>query len=473
MNIVNEIDCLKNVYDLLALSCEITMLCGNYDYNSGNFIKYTHELQGMFSQYDMDCENTYKKKAFARLKKNIAEFLSMDRNEDRIFAIALMIDDRIKPEIVEKSSTGEDFIEYSELNRQYTDKVRVTPKKVHSFFDQVQSRKDENGHAPFRKPREFCIEDIDYQIKNYTIWYEKSFHEHPIQFYRASKDGLLYSHFSGRMQLSVGMIPVTCTHIEDIYAIECENGHFEIHGTKKCPKEDMKQRYEKIWKGLTGKKSDCLILPEMLMTEEIMDYLRLDFKPMAYLTINGSIWKDCTNRSIITDIHGNDIFHYFKKASFLYAKDGEEYLEHLNSSKNKGYTILEIENFGRIGIAICKDLLKPDVRTMYKKLNINLLFVPAYSPSVDMDSEAHELAEQLGCVVIMLNSCGALKKKNCEIGYVCMPAKKGDSRSSFMKKIYRKECIDNCSNGCDGIFFEINFDRLVLHEEKLSFGFRH
>jgi len=472
MEVVNQIKYLKNVYDLLALCCEIIMSCKDYDYNSGGSVKYTVELQDVFSQYDMECRKGYKIHAFAHLKKGIEEFLNRDTNADRIFAIALVIDDRIRPEVVERCGTGEDFVEYEGLNRQYTEQVLVTPKKVNSFFDEVQSRKDENGYAPFREPRESSIEDIDYQIINYTIWSEKSFKEHPVQFYRASKDSLLSSHFSGHMRLSVGMIPLTYINIKDIFEIECENRKFEINGMKKCPKEDLKKRYERTWDGLAERKLDCLILPEMLMTEEVMDYLRSDREPKAYLTINGSIWKDCTNRSILTDVYGKDIFTYFKKALFKYEKDGKEYLEHLYSWENKGYNILEIENFGRICIAICKDLLKPDVRAMYKRLNINLLFVPAYSPSVDMHSEAHELAEQLGCVVIMVNSCGAMEKKGSEIGYVCMPAKKGNARSSLLKKIYCTECEDNCRNGCSGVFFEIYFDRLVLYKEKLSFGYK-
>lgn len=82
------------------------------------------------------------------------------------------------------------------------------------------------------------------------------------------------------------------------------------------------------------------------------------------------------------------------------------------------------------------------------------------------------MAEQLGCVVIMVNSCGAMEKKGGEIGYVCMPAKEGNARSSLMKKIYCRECEANCRNSCSGVFFEIYFDRLVLYGEKLSFGYK-
>jgi hypothetical protein len=472
MEVVGQIKCLKNIYDLLALCCEVTMLYTDYDYNSGGPLKYTGELQDVFSQYDVECKKGYKKHAFEHLKKGIEEFLGREANVDRLFAIALVIDDRIEPRLAERSGTGEEFIEYEGLNRQYTDQVLVTPKKVNSFFDEVQSRKDENGYAPFREPRESSIEDIDYQIKNYSVRYKKSFEEHPVRFFRASRDSLLYSHFSGHMQLSIGMVPLTHVHIKDIFEIECENGNFEIHGMKSSPK-DLNKRYERTWEGLAGRTLDCLILPEMLMTEEILECLRSSPGPEAYLTVNGSVWKNCTNYSILTDVNGKEIFHYFKKALFKYKKDGKEYLEHLYSKKNKGYTVLEIENFGRIGIAICKDLLKPDVRTMYKRLNINLLFVPAYSPSMDMHSEACELAEQLGCVVIMVNSCGAMEKKGGEIGYVCMPAKQGNERSSLMKKISCGACEANCRNGCSGVFLELYFDKMVLHEDKLSFGIRN
>lgn len=141
MEIVNQIKYLNNVYDLLALCCEIIMFCKDYDYNSGGSVKYTAELQDVFSQYDTECRKGYKTRAFAHLKKGIEEFLNRDTNTDRIFAIALIIDDRIRPEVVERCSTGEDFIEYEGLNRQYTDQVLVTPKKINSFLTKCKAER--------------------------------------------------------------------------------------------------------------------------------------------------------------------------------------------------------------------------------------------------------------------------------------------------------------------------------------------
>lgn len=88
---------------------------------------------------------------------------------DRALAIALVIDNRILPKIVEKYSTADKWIAYQSLNQQYRNRIMVIPRKVKSFFDIVQSKKDENGHSPFRKNREIHSRGIDYHIKNYLI----------------------------------------------------------------------------------------------------------------------------------------------------------------------------------------------------------------------------------------------------------------------------------------------------------------
>lgn len=187
------------------------------------------------------------------------------------------------------------------------------------------------------------------------------------------------------------------------------------------------------------------------------------------VTINGSIWKDCINKSVLTDFYGTEIFTYLKKALFEYHEDGKNYLEHLMPEKNKAYAVFEIENFGRIGIAICKDLLEPDIRNMLKKINVNFLCVPAYSPSTDLHSEARELAEQTGCITVMVNSCGALDNNKDEIGFVCMPAKEDDSRSSIMKTFHNNCCHHDCTTGCVGNIFKIHLDDFFMYDNKSSF----
>lgn len=364
MEITSQIKNLRNIYDLLALCCEATLLCPDYDYNSGAPCKYMDEADIIFLNYCHECKRSYKKHAFELLKRDIVKYLNKGAGLDRALAIALVIDNRILPKIVEKYSTADKWIAYQSLNQQYRNRIMVIPRKVKSFFDIVQSKKDENGHSPFRKNR-------------------------------------------------------------------------EIHS--------LKGRYEATTGKMPDKKLDFLIFPEMLMTDELMDYAKAHINPKAFITVNGSIWKECINKSIMTDFHGTEIFTYFKKALFEYHKDGKDYLEHLNPEENKAYAILEIENFGRISIAICKDLLEPDIRNMLRKINLNFLCIPAYSPSTDLHSEAHELAEQTGCITIIVNSCGALENAKNEVGFICMPAKEDENRSSVIKTFHNSCCYDNCT----------------------------
>lgn len=470
MEIASQIKNLKNIYDLLALCCEAVLLCPNYDYNNGASHKYIGEVDTIFSNYCIECKKSYKKQAFEFLKKEIVKYLNKGAGLDRVLAIALVIDNRIPPIITEKYSTADKWIVYQSLNLQYTNRIMVIPRKVKSFFDIAQSKKDEKGNAPFRKNREIHNRGIDYHIKNYQIRYAADLTEQPLSLYRASENSELYSRFSSAKELLIGLMPLTCVHIRDIFEIDCKNGKFEIQGAKPQPKEDLKDRYEATASKMPDRKLDFLIFPEMLMTDELMDYAKAHINPKAFITVNGSIWKECINKSIMTDFYGTEIFTYLKKALFEYHKDGKYYLEHLHPEKNKAYAILEIENFGRIGIAICKDLLEPDIRNMLRKINLNFLCVPAYSPSTDLRSEARELAEQTGCITVMVNSCGALENAKKEIGFICMPAKEGEDRSSVIKAFHNCYCYDNCRAGCVGKTVSLHLDKFCMHENKCSFA---
>jgi len=477
---IHQIRNLKNIYDLMALCCEAVMLDAQYDYNSGVAVKYMCEVNEIFAEYSAKCSHLSKRQAFEALKCGITEYLKKGADKDRIFAIVLVIDDREAPVVTERVTAAKSLIEYEALNIQYTDQVKIVPRKVDGFWDRVQKMKGKDGYPPLRKNREYNSRGIDYHLKNFYVWLKKEFDQKPVVLYRASKDSLLQQHFFGRMQISVGIVPLTKVHIKHIFEINCEDRKFEIKGLKRKekagkqkdePEENLGKRYEEVYSRLAGRRLDFLLFPEMLMTEEILNKKEPPKAGTAVLTVNGSIWKDCTNQSIMTDGQGKKILSHLKKGLFEYEneEDGKKYLEHLNQWENKGYSILEIENFGRIGIAICKDVLEPDIRAMYKRLNINILLVPAYSPSSDFHSEARELAEQIGCVVVMVNSCGAMKKQGAEIGFICMPAKLGTERSSVIKIFDNQCCWGGCGNGCNDKTATIYFNQFIMYGDRTSF----
>lgn len=471
MEIINQIKNLKNMYDLLALCCLVTMQQKpDYDFNNVNIFKYAERLEEIFSIYDVECEREYKKRAFEHFKVRLKEYLEEGTEPDKLFAIALEIDNRIKPIVVEKHSTASKFLPYYALNKQYCNKICIIPRTINSFLDKVQSVKNKEGYSPLRERRENNQRGIDYKIKNYYIWDQQDIKNNPLTIYRVSKNSTLYSHFSNRMQISIGIVPLTCKNIENIFDIVCEQGKFEITGIKEKEKKFLSNRYENIYERTKGRELDFLIFPEMLMTDDILDYIKTFINKNAFLTINGSIWKDGTNKSVLTDVQGEEVLSYLKKAWYIHKKDGKAYQEHLDTNKNKGYVILEIENYGRIGIAICKDLLSLSVREIYKRLNINLLFVPAYSHSLDLQSESRELAEQLNCIVVVTNSCGALEDvKGKDIGFLCLPAIREKDRDSIIKKYNNQCCYKNCNNGCEGKIFSIHFDKFLSYEGYSSF----
>ena len=80
---------------------------------------------------------------------------------------------------------------------------------------------------------------------------------------------------------------------------------------------------------------------------------------------------------------------------------------------------MDIEGVGRIGIAICKDLLNEKVKLFHKYMGTDFLIVPAYTDSMDLQSSAQELSKEYNCVVIVANACSAVEKpESNRIGFL-------------------------------------------------------
>lgn len=98
-----------------------------------------------------------------------------------------------------------------------------------------------------------------------------------------------------------------------------------------------------------------------------------------------------------------------KKQPFTFEKDGEEYREYLDADKNKSFAILEIEQIGRIGIGICKDLINEEIKLFHKYIGTDILIVPAYTKSMDLQASAEELSKEYNCIVVVVNACSAIE----------------------------------------------------------------
>ena len=92
-------------------------------------------------------------------------------------------------------------------------------------------------------------------------------------------------------------------------------------------------------------------------------------------------------------------------------------------------------------------------------MKTNILIVPAFTASGDLESSARNLSEEYNCIVVLANSCSALpvRQKDQKIGFVSLPAKKETSRTSIVKYYKVGTCQKDCSNVCNGQLITIEF----------------
>lgn len=242
--------------------------------------------------------------------------------------------------------------------------------------------------------------------------------------------------------------------------------------------EDLKSRYENICSRCENEDIDFLVFPEMLMTENIISSIKKDYKRRSpRIIINGSIWKDFVNKTVITDGRGENIFYYCKKEPFKFQKDDREYKECLDQSKNRQYSVMEIEGLGRIGIGICKDLINEEVKLFHKYIGTDMLIIPAYTKSMDLQASAEELSQEYNCVVVVANACSALDEaedlvSNRRIGFITLPAKRDAVRSSIIVRYIQNECIKKCKDRCVGKKIIIDFYKTKIYETRISYEVR-
>jgi len=121
-------------------------------------------------------------------------------------------------------------------------------------------------------------------------------------------------HFIYRRKLTIGLVPFTCEEIDNILDITYSTGTFSVKGMRDDAKEVLRKRYIDIYRRSRFKDIDFLIFPEMLMTEDIIRSIQEETEKEGgpKFIINGSIWENYTNRSILTDHKGNELFAYFE-----------------------------------------------------------------------------------------------------------------------------------------------------------------
>ncbi|MCI8884591.1 MAG: hypothetical protein HFG87_01255 [Dorea sp.] len=479
---IEQLRKIDKIYDLLAL-------CGSYILNE--LEKYSYEF-GTFKDEEFDgvydaierycCERQQKghKKAFDELRNYLISFMFPQVTIEKCFAVVKYIDDLVEVEINDKLLGGKHLIKYCAMNEQYIDSIRIIPKMKESFLNrnEIQLNKPANQYSLFRKRRECACSLLDRETVNYMIWDRAHIGKYPTWIYYFNEKSYISKYFYNRNQITFGIVPFTNKPLDEILDVKYKDKLFYINQMHKEAEQQLANRYNDIWKRCEKEDIDFLIFPEMLMTENIISKIKQQEKILSpKIIINGSIWKNYMNKSIVTDGNGKEIFSYYKKEPFKFQKGNLEYKEYLDQDQNKEYVIMEIEGIGRIGVCICKDLISEEVKLFHKHIGTDILIVPAYTKSMDLQASAEELSKEYNCVVVVANACSALGKikqinEEIRIGFITIPAKLNTNRSIIVKRYMQNECVTECNHGCVGKKIIIDFYKTKEYKEGVSFEIR-
>lgn len=477
---IDQLKQIDSIYDLMAL-CGAYILC--------ELKKKTYEF-ALFEDDDYDCvydaieryccevQEKGRRIAFEELKDYILSYMTSEVTIEKCFAVVKYIDELVEIEIQGKLLGARHIIKYCALNEQYTDNIRIIPKMKRTFLERgnLQFKSIYNSqYSLFRDRRECACSILDEEMLNYMVWDHEHINKYPMWIYRFDEKSIVFKHFYERKEIIFGIVPFTSRPLKEILDIKYEDKVFYVEQMNEEAENDLRERYREICNKCEQEDIDFLIIPEMLMTGTIISAIRNKEKVSSpQFIINGSIWKDFMNKSIITDGRGEEIFSYNKKEPYRAKKGGIEYKEYLEQDKNREYSIMEIDGVGRIGVGICKDILNEDVKLFHKYVGTDILIVPACTKSMDLLAAAEGMSKEYNCVVAVANTCAALHDSDKEdtrkrIGFITLPAKCDTDRAQITVNYYQDGCMKECSNRCIGKKFIIDFYNIKEYKEGISY----
>lgn len=477
---IEQLRKINKIYDLLALcssyilneykkSCYEFALFRDDDYDS---------LYNAIDNYCCEIKRKGRRAAFNELRSYIIDFMLPKATVEKCYAVVRYIDELVEIEMGDRLLGGRHLIEYSTINEQYKDRVRVIPKMKGTFLERsdLQFKSVYNSkYSLFRNRRECACSVLDRETVNYMIWDKEHMDHYPMRIFHLDEKNPISKHFYEREKIVFGIVPFTNKFLEEIFDVRYQEKAFYIEQMYEDAEKELKERYKDIYNKCKTEDIDFLIFPEMLLTKDMIDSIRGKEKAISpQIIVNGSIWKDYVNQSIITDGNGEEIFRYCKKEPFMLQKGNMEYKEYLDQRKNKEYSIMEIEGIGRIGIGICKDLISEEVKLFHKYIGTNILIIPAYSKSMDLRASAEELSQEYNCIVVLANACSAFgennkNEKSRRIGFISFPAKCKTDRAGIVQEYSKDECMKECDRGCVGKKISVNFYHTRQYDTGFSF----
>ena len=203
-------------------------------------------------------------------------------------------------------------------------------------------------------------------------------------------------------------------------------------------------------------KLDILVFPELTMNQDTLSTVKEHLLHRHYnhlkLLLLGSCWDNHMNKSAIISSQGSVLIEQTKKIPYKpYCKKEKcYYYEDIESGDNKIY-LIDIDGIGRIAYFICADINDDSIKDICRLMNVNFIFVSAYTDNVDlMKKTANNNAEEKGIVTIIANSCAIYRDEgNFSMSYVVVP-KVLTQRQCLNYKVVNLEqtgyCCDSCIN---------------------------
>lgn|GEM_PF-6304142 len=468
MSILNEnylcnLENSMNIFDVLASSyTEICMLIPekelvNFDEIRAAYI--TSQIRHYLGEYAIGFDEYMQIITFLvdEFKEN--EFTYCDH-----YAIILAIDNCLSDVDLYSSDvySGMQTISYClNLNYQITN-VFVYPIYKDSVMNSVNyAVKRETGKC-FRKNREvdklelfniiLCEKEMlkGYKIEFRTVSYNKEFKDVVTQ----------------NKKLTYAVIPYTSSDLSTWKEIHEKGMVFYLNDLEN---EKYKSDYLSYIKKILSQNFEIIILPEMILTKGIVEQLSETIRSVkmkkACLIIAGTLSNDMHNHCFVFDHNGNLLIKQHKQTPFDY-RGKKEYLE-----ADKTIKILDVIGIGRIAFFICKDMVNLDLNYIVGLLKIDIIIVPAFSPSLDLKSTSEQISREFNLIVIMANCCAALTKKDKtgglrKIGYVCSPAIEQGARE-YHTQYYTGLCKKNC-NSCVPRVMEFSINEVMKLGEMVT-----
>lgn len=373
-----------------------------------------------------------------------------------------------------QQSFGKTGVKIKSLLSNYFDELVLLPQYMGDgnitgyFNDALQSKTKSRRRTNIKANPN----SINYHLDNYIILSKDQYINEPQLYYFDDKNNIKKL-INKNNKISIAVVPLIQDNVNEVLNYNFDLNAFNILGIKDKFRATLENKYLKILEDLITHNIDIAVFPEMLLDEDILnsikDLLKRKNKNNLKILFPGTIWRDCENYCPVLDFNGTEIFRQKKQTCFEFQNIDKKYIENLNLIDKKIH-ILDINGLGRIFTHICADLLNAPLDLIRREFEANFIFVPAYTPSLEIERLAHQSAENIGSYSLISNSCSAIngiqKGEFPHIGCICMPAKLGTSNTYETIKY----CIDSDCENCKFIscYYTFTIDFITLDSKQVD-----